>query len=178
MIMSQTKILNFFPESVHTSSIQRILSSFASSYSNNYISTRNLWINKLYFNISNSKVKQCLIVDTRDVKELGPGKFRTQADSGTEKICYYNSNKKDTSFNCFLATREETSSSSELNFSIVKVIDNVSKHDSINFEINDKISDFKNDIVQQTILRVNKWNTVRKTAAKQVQVVISTSSDK
>ena len=25
---------------------------------------------------------------------LGPGKYRTQADSGTEKMCYYNRNKK------------------------------------------------------------------------------------
>ena len=177
MIMSQTKILNFFPGSVHTSSIQRILSSFASSYSNNYITTRNIWINKLYFNISNSKVKQCLIVDTRDVKDLGPGKFRTQADGGTEQICYYKSNKKDTSFNCFLATRKKASPS-EINFSIVKVIDNVSKHDSVNFDNNDEISDFKNDIIQRTILRVSERNTVRKTAAKQVQVVKSTSSDK
>ena len=48
MIMSQTKIFNFFPGSVHTISIQRILSSFAGRYSNNYITTRNIWINKLY----------------------------------------------------------------------------------------------------------------------------------
>ena len=102
--MSQTKIFNFFLACVHTSSIQRILSSFASRYSNNYITTQNIWINKLYFHISNSKVKQCLTVDTRNVNDLGPGKFRTQADSGTEQICYYNGNKKDTSFNCFLAT--------------------------------------------------------------------------
>ena len=96
MIMSQTKIFNFFPGSVQASSIQRILSSFTSRYSNNYITTRNIWVNKLYFDISNSKVKQCFTVDTRDVNDLGPGKFRTQADNGTEQICYYNRNKKGT----------------------------------------------------------------------------------
>ena len=94
MIMSQTKIFNFFPGSVHTSSTQRIFSSFAGRYSNNYITTRNIWINKLYFDISNSKVKQCLTVETRDINDLWPGKFRTQADSRTEQICYYDRNKK------------------------------------------------------------------------------------
>ena len=112
MIMSQTKILNFFPGSVQASSTQRILSSFASGYSNNYLTTRNIWINKLYFDISDSKIKQCLTVDTRDVNDLGPGKFRTQTDSGTEQICYYNRNKKDTTFNYFLGKRKETSSPS------------------------------------------------------------------
>ena len=37
MIMSQTKIFNFFPGSVQASSVQRVLSSFASRYKNNYI---------------------------------------------------------------------------------------------------------------------------------------------
>ena len=151
MIMSQTKIFNFFPGSVQASSIERILSSFASRYRNTYIPNQDIWINKLYFDISNSKLKQCLTIDTHDVNDLGPGKFRTQADSGPEQICYYNRNKKDTSFNSFLATRKETSPPSEINFSIVKVIDNVNKHDSINSDISDELSDFKNDIVQRTI---------------------------
>ena len=66
-----------------------------------------------------------------------------------------------------MATRKETSSPSEINFSIVKVIDNVNKHDSINFDTNDELSDFKNDIVQRTIQRVSESNTVGKTIAKQ-----------
>ena len=109
-----------------------------------------------------SKVKQGLTVDTRDVNDLGPGKFRTQADSRTKQICYYNRNKKDTTFNSFLAKRKETSSPSEINFSIVKVIDNVNKHDSINFDTNDELSDFKNDIVQRTTQWVSEKDTVGK----------------
>ena len=50
----------------------------------NYVSHRNLWNNQLYFEISNSRQKQCLTIDTCDVTDLGPAKFRTQADSGTE----------------------------------------------------------------------------------------------
>ena len=79
--MLQTKIFNFFPGSVQASSIVRILSSFASRYKHTYIPNRNIWINRLYFEISNSRQKPCLTTDTRDVNDLGPGKFRTQADA-------------------------------------------------------------------------------------------------
>ena len=98
MIMSQTQIFNFFPGSVHSNTITRTLSSFAKRYKNTCISTRNVWINKLYFEISNSREKQCLTGDTRDGNDLGLGKFRTQADNGMQQICYYNRNKTDTSF--------------------------------------------------------------------------------
>ena len=47
MIMSQTQIFNFFPGSVHSSTITRILSSFANRYKNTYIPTRNVWINSI-----------------------------------------------------------------------------------------------------------------------------------
>ena len=170
MIMPETKIFNFFPGSVQSSSIQRLLSSFASRHRNTYIPKRDIWINKLYFDISNSKLKQCLTIDTREVNDLEPGKFRTQANSGTEQICYYNRNKKDTSVNSFLGTRKETLSPSEIKFSIVKVIDNVNKHDSINFDTNDELSDFKNDIVQQAIQRASKSNTVGKRTTKQQHI--------
>ena len=59
--------------------------------------------------------------------------------------------------------RKETSYPSEINFSILKVIDNVNKHDSINFDTNDELSDFENDIIQQTIYRVSKGNAFQKT---------------
>ena len=81
-----------------------MLSSFASGHKNTYIPTRNIWVNKLYFDISNFKVKQCLTIDACDINDLRPGKFRTQAENRTEQVCYYNRNKKDTSFNCFLAS--------------------------------------------------------------------------
>ena len=70
--------------------------------------------------ISNSRQKQCLTIDTRDANELGPTKFRTKADSGTEQICYYNRNKEDTCFDYFFAVRKQTSSPFEINFSVVK----------------------------------------------------------
>lgn len=95
------------------------MSSFANRFKNTYIPHINLWINKLYFDISNSKTKQCLTIDTRDVNFLGPGRFRTNADNGGKQVCYYNRNKTDTSFNSFLATREQTFQENDIKFSTV-----------------------------------------------------------
>ena len=61
----------------------------------------------------------------------------------------------ETSFDSFLALRKETSSASEIKFSIVKVIDKTNRHDTIYSEISDELSGFKNDIVQQTVQRTN-----------------------
>ena len=90
MILVQRKIFNIFPGSIQASSIVKILSSFCNRYRYNYIPNRDLWINRLYFDISNSSKKQSLTIDTRDVNDLGPAKFRTQADNNKEQICYYN----------------------------------------------------------------------------------------
>ena len=86
-----------------------------------------------------------------DVSDLGPGKFKTHADSGPEQICYYNTNKTDTSFNYFLAVRQQTSQASEINFSIVKVVDNTNRNNVIYLEVGDKLSNLKNDNIPSTI---------------------------
>ena len=112
-----------FSRIVQAAAIIRTLSSFASRYKHSYIAHRDIWINHLYFDISDLTQKHCLTIDTCDVNDLGPAKYRTQAGSATEQVCYYNRNKKDTSFNSFLATKKETSSAGEIIFSIVKVID-------------------------------------------------------
>ena len=76
MILSQTKIFNFFPGSILATAIISILSSFASRYKHTYIPRRDVWINRLYLEISNSSQKQCLTRDTRDVNDLGPAKLK------------------------------------------------------------------------------------------------------
>ena len=54
MIMSQT---NFFPGTVHSNRILRTLALFASRQNNNYISNQQVWLNRLNFEISNSRGK-------------------------------------------------------------------------------------------------------------------------
>ena len=62
-----------------------------------------------------------------------------------------------------MAVRKETSSPVEINFSIVKVIDSINKHDNIYSEISDELSDFKNDNVQRKIQRTSESDFVRET---------------
>ena len=163
MIMSQTKIFNFFPRSVQPGSILRILSSVANRYENTYISHRNIWINRLYFEISNFQEKQCLTIYTRDVSALGPGIFRTHADNGTEQICYYNRNKIGTSFNSFLATKEQTSQASKIEFSIVKVIDSLNRSNVLYSEVTNELSNLKNDNVRGTVQQISGGSHIVRT---------------
>ena len=46
-----------------------------------------------------------MTIDTRDVNELGPGKFRTSAENG--EACYFKTNKSDTHFTSFFARRSQ-----------------------------------------------------------------------
>ena len=69
-----------------------------------------------------------MTIDTRDVNDLGPAKFRTQTDSNQEQICYHNRNKRDTSFNSFLAVRKQTSANGDITFSTAKIIDKRNKN--------------------------------------------------
>ena len=55
-------------------------------------------------------------VDIRDINDLGPSRFRTQADNNQEQICHYNRNKKDKTFNCSLALRKQTSATDKIIF--------------------------------------------------------------
>ena len=163
MILSQTKIINIFPGSIQVSSIIGILTSYFSRFKHNYIPKRDIWINRLYFDISNSSNKQCLTIDTREINELGSAKFRTQADNYQEQVCYYNRNKKYINFNSFLAVTKQTSSTREIIFSIVNIIDKTKRNDNIYFEINDKLSDFKNDNskCRGTVQRVGESDIIR-----------------
>ena len=67
------------------------------------------------------------MIDTGQVNDWGPAKFRTQVDNNDEQICYYGRNKRDTRFNSFLAVRKQTSTISDITFSIVKLIDETNK---------------------------------------------------
>ena len=134
MIMSQTHIFNFFPGSIHSGRILKTLSLFASRQKHTYLPNNQVWLNKLYFQISNSKEKKCLTVDTRDVNDLGPGKFRTSAENNEEQNCYFNSNNTDARFKSYIAKRV---SQDQLVFSISDQISDQNfghKNPKINFE--------------------------------------------
>ena len=88
-----------------------------SRQTNTYLPNQQVWLNKLYFQISNSKDKKCLTIDTRDVNELGPGTCRTSANNGEEQTCYFNRNRSNTYFTSFF---EKGTQTNLITFSIVK----------------------------------------------------------
>ena len=72
------------------------------------------------------------------MNELGPGKFRTSAENGTEQICYFNRNKSDSHFSSYNAKQV---SRDNLVFSIGKL------NSDFNL-INKSLEiDFKNSII-------------------------------
>ena len=145
MIMAQTHVFNFFPVSIHSGKILKTFYLFATRYKNRYVPTRNVWISKLYFDISTAKQKQCLTVDTRTINDLGPGKFRTQADNNIQQICYYSRNKSDTHSNSFLATRKQTLQKGDIKFSVNKIITSLNCSDVRYINLSNELKNIDND---------------------------------
>ena len=56
-ILSQTKIFNIFPGFLQTGSVVKILSSYCNRYTYEYMQDRDLWLNRLYFDILRSSEK-------------------------------------------------------------------------------------------------------------------------
>ena len=71
MILSQTKIFNIFPSSIQLGNILKILTNNCDRDTINYIPARDLWINRLYFSLSNESKYSCLTIDCR---QAGPAK--------------------------------------------------------------------------------------------------------
>ena len=136
MIMAQTHLFNFFPGSIHSGKILKTLSLFANRYKSSYVPSQNIWLIKLYFDISTSKEKQCLTIDTLPINDLGPGKFRISADNSQEQVCYYNRGGSDTQFNSVLAKTRLASQNTDIKFSIIKVIASSNNLDVGNISLN------------------------------------------
>ena len=90
---------------------------------------------------------------------------RYQADNNSDQICYYNRDKKDTTFNSFLAVRKQTSTGNEIIFTIVKYIDKTNINDSIYTNISDELDGLNNNIVQfeQSVQGISENSTGRET---------------
>ena len=117
--MLPINVLFFLVPSIIVGYWKHFLCLRADKKKNKYLPNKNVWLNKLYFQISNSQEKKCLTIDTRDVNKFGAGKFKMSADNGEEQTCYFNRNKSDTHFTSFVARRTKAE---PIRFSIVKQI--------------------------------------------------------
>lgn len=107
MIISETKIFNIFPGFSETKLVAKILSPYCNRYTYKYIPRRDLWIDRLYYDISNCTEKKFFTIDTQNINYLRPPKLRTDAKNGKEQVCYFNLNKKDKIYNKFLAVKKK-----------------------------------------------------------------------
>ena len=65
-----------------------------------------------------------------------------------------------------MAVRREILYPTEINFSIVKVIDSTNRQDGIYSEISSELSNFKDDNIQRTVQQISKSDTCRETAPR------------
>ena len=86
LILSQTKIFNISPGSIKFSSISKILSANFNRETFNYIPSTDLYLNRLYFEISNSRERICLTIDCRNLNLSGPVKDRTNTQNAVEQF--------------------------------------------------------------------------------------------
>ena len=80
-----------------------------------YIPKRELWSNRLYFEIANKKDYSCLMVDC---SKSGPSKYRTEADNNVQYTCFFSQKKKDRVFDKFIAHNLEPDNRDSLIFKI------------------------------------------------------------
>ena len=91
MILSQTKNFNIFPSAVQLANMSKILTNNCDRETLKYITKPELWINRLYFEITNKKDYSCLTIDCG---QSGPAKYRTQADNNIQQTCFFSQIKK------------------------------------------------------------------------------------
>ena len=148
MIMSQMHIFIYFPGSIHNNKILKTLSLFVNQQKNTYLPNRQIWLNKLYYEISNSKGKKCLTIDTGVINEFGPGKFRTSSEDGEQQTCYFNKNNSDSYFKSFISQRVQAE---PITFSIFKEKSDINFQDkNLDFHIKSSVlnGDFKGQLQQ------------------------------
>ena len=137
MIISQTKHFNIFPGLIQILSISKILTVNCKQYTIDYIPVSDLWLNRLYFEIWNSNKKSCVTIDCHNFNSLGLSKFRTDAESGTEQICYYKS------FNRFLELRKDTADDSII-FEINNIVEENKTGSFDYYNISSELGEFNN----------------------------------
>ena len=141
MIISQTKNFNIFPGSIQISSRAKILTTNCNRDTFDYIPNRDLWLNRLYFEISNSTKKECLTIDCRSFNSIGPSKYRTSAESYIRQICYYNRSKKDKLFNRLLSVGKQHAGD-KIIFEIENIIEKTSNGDINYYKVTNELNEF------------------------------------
>ena len=126
------------------SSVSKVLSINWNRYNFDYIPNRDLWLNRLYFEISNSNKKDCLTTDCCNFNSIGSLKDRTSAESDKPQICCYNQNKKDKLFNKFLLMRKQSAGDNFV-FEIENIVEEANNVDILYYKVTNELIKFNKD---------------------------------
>ena len=91
MILSQTKIFNFFPSSIQLGQISGILTIICDRKTICYIPSRDLRINRFHIDVSNKNRYSCVTINCRN---SGLAKYRTNLESNLKQFCFYAQKKR------------------------------------------------------------------------------------
>ena len=136
-IVLQTKTFNLFPGSIKISSISKILSTSCNRDSFDHILNRDLWLNRPYFEISNSNKRDCQKIDCCNFRnvELVPkvinSRFVIIIEIEKEKL----SNK-------ILWMRKQSPGDS-ITFAIENIIEETNNGDINHYRVTNKLNEFK-----------------------------------
>lgn len=80
-----------------------------------HLSQNFLWINRLFVNLVNKNESTFLTINCHGINPNGLGRFRTEAENGEKRTCYFNISKIDNFFNTFLSKEIKDSGLKETN---------------------------------------------------------------
>ena len=117
MILSQTKtkVFTIFPSALQLGNISKLLTNNCDRETLKYIPKRELWINRLYFEIANRKDYSCFMIDCG---KSVPSKYRTEADNNVRQTCFFSRKKKDRVFDRFTSHNLEPDNRDNLIYKI------------------------------------------------------------
>ena len=66
-----------------------------------YIPLRNIWIHRLFVDLSNEDKRHCLTINSDVTNSNGSGQFRMQASNPEKQVCYFGERKNDKLYKIF-----------------------------------------------------------------------------
>ena len=120
-----------------------------------------------------------MTIESRNVNELGPGKFRINAYNGEEQTCFFNRNKSDTHFASFKAKRAQAD---PIIFSILTNSDFLQEHKKLDFDSKNSVingeSESKLEQINKENIRNRRFFSMQPEAAESTNARIRNGDNK
>ena len=102
MIISLAKIFNIFPGSIQLSIFAKGLPSHCNRKTFDCVPSRDLWFNRVYFEIPDSRDNIFLMIDYQNFDSSVPSKYKLGTQNAQKQFLLFYSNEKSKFYNEFL----------------------------------------------------------------------------